>query len=158
MNRRRALIMVQKIVQKNNYVAGTYTKGTSTFIVDENGDITISSFGSGASNAIEIPFLHAISIKTNDTVRILLTKKSGTLGGGATGLTVGVYDANDNNLTVVSGASVGQTTNIVDKTATANTDLSASKIRFQVSSNRTFTDFKFTAQIFINGTQVVPEL
>ena len=69
---------VKKEIPPTKLEAGTFTRGSSEWTVDNTGKVTISNWASNAANAIITPVETPFEIKTGDEIVFYLLRKSGS--------------------------------------------------------------------------------
>lgn len=82
MDRRRGVMGAAKEapVIPTKLAEGEYTRGNSSWSVDENGKVTIINWPSASANALILPIGKTISIKRGDEIVFYLLRKSGSPG------------------------------------------------------------------------------
>ena len=137
---------------KNGFVDGSYSKGTTSFSIANN-VFSFSYFGNAIANTIEPKFKFPLSIKSGDTLRVLIKKTNGTLSGGFYAyISISGQEIITNQLW-----NTGATAMDKSGTAPSNGNTTSFYCR-NATAAKSCTDYKCTIQIFKNGVQVIPEV
>ena len=137
---------------KNGFVDGSYTHGTTSFSIENNVFSMLSIIKNGTANSFNPRFKYPLNIKTGDTIRVKLTKTAGSMSGAY----VLAFSVGGNSIgNVTWDASTGF--NVTVTSSTSNNTLFIDGSR-STGQDRTFTNYKCTIAIFVNGTQVLPEV
>lgn len=152
-DRRRALIAQQKkIVPKNRFVEGSFTRGTSAWTVDANGDVVFSALKGNAENRPYVQMIRKIYISSGDTVRLVIKRKAGSVSAAQfVDLWVCGYQ-------IASNKSWGTGSTPIDVSGTAG---AASSNAYLTINNRSgtasYSSYKVSVEVYVNGTKVFPE-
>lgn len=143
---------------QNNFVPGTYTRGSSVFVVDSDGFITVSSWPKGWDNDVWIPFYQSFQVKTGDSVKVRITGLSGSASKNFLA-NIGPYNKSISaGIWVFQNATLknGLRESYFSKTATADIDCAVLRMENN-SAEVTFNNWKLKVEIFVNGVRVIPE-
>lgn len=142
----------------NNFVPGTYTRGSSVFVVDSDGYITVSSWPKGWNDDVWIPFYREFQVKTGDTVSVRVTGLSGSASKMLLAY-IGPF-----NKSIGAGVWAFQNATLKDGlreswfSRTATGDIDCAVLRMENNSDGvTFKNWKLKVEIFVNGVRVIPE-
>ena len=137
---------------KNGFVNGTYANGTSSCSISNN-ILSISTFDSGQDNRPNVYFKYPLNIQTGDTVRVLITKKSGSVSGA---IYVDAWVAGNK---IVGNKAWGTGNTALDQTLSSPGNSNTKVVVFNNrTGNKTYTNYKCSIQIFVNSVQVLPEV
>lgn len=115
-----------------------------------DGILSITNWASANANRMVLPFKKPIEIKSGDTVRILVKRKSGSMSGVV--FAYGILGS----WTAVNNQTWGTGATPLDKTATATSNITASSLILrQNTAVRTYTNYKVTINIYVNGVLVI---
>ena len=148
--RRRALMGKQGGAAKNGLVPGTYTGGSSEWVVDADGVVSVVSWSRTAPNGVTIPFASAVPANVGDSIRVVVQKTNGTMSASPYSY-VNVGPAILTNQTWSNGATA------VDKTITydGETPIGHFYADYRVGAP-TFNNYQFKVFVYVNGNQVIP--
>lgn len=153
LRRRRDLMLQTPSEPPNRFIEGTYTKGTSEIVIDSAGDMTINSWGSTTANRPSIPMVRALNFVTGDTVRLVITKLSGTISA------IQFCEIWVNSMKVVDNESWGTGSTPITKTITATADAGSVYFTFNnKTGGAAFTNYKVKVEIYVNAVKVFPEV
>lgn len=158
MNRRRVLIgwVKEKPVVPTKLTTGEYTRGNSSWIVDERGKVTITNWPSAAQNAFIISLDKAISIKQDDEIVFQLLRKSGSPGWHGTD--VNLYRSESLNLLTIGSNLTwnwSNNTNSVSKTSNVSGDITHIYINNRGNVVAGSANYSFALKMTINGKVVL---
>lgn len=129
-------------------IDGTFTRGSSSWSVSNN-VATISVFADTSSNYLSFRANRSISIVSGDSIRVLIKKTGGSVSGT---IFVNCWVAGQ---TIVNKQwETGNTA--FDQTITASSNGSSASLTFtNRSGQKTYTNYKCTISVYVNGTKVL---
>lgn len=148
-DRRRALMGAAKKEEPNGLLPGTgYGQGSSDVSVNGNGNLVLTTLKSGWANRMSLPFIRPIPVHNGDSIRLKITKKSGSANDG-----YGDIFLNDSlQLTINTAISWSKET-VADLTITSTKDLSASYITISRRNSTVTGPGTYALQLYINGEE-----
>ena len=151
LQRRREIMQLIK-KERNGYVDGTYTNGNSSWSVSNN-VISISSLSGSYGNRMKILFKEGLNIQTGDTVRVLAQRTSGSISG------IYYVDVWVGGNKIVNNKLWNKTATALDQSLASPGNSNSLYVEINNrTGDKTYTNYKCTVKIFVNGVQVLPEL
>lgn len=144
-SRRRALMGAKK-EEPNGIVPGNVASGTSNIIVNADGNVVLTAFNQGWQNEMKLPFKKAITVSTNDTVRLVCTNVSGSASGCFVDIWMGGWQIVSNKTFFLDGNTILDSS-ITREGATADFNF----LRIRARNGNTSGDVTFSVQIYVNG-------
>lgn len=149
-SRRRGLMGTEK-PEPNGFIEGTFTNGQSAWSVDSAGEVVVTAWKGASTNALRLQIDRTLDINAGDSVRVVVTKISGTLSIAQS------CDFNVCNLSVLPNASWSNGTTAVNKTFTASHNPSGTVFYIgNRAGTATVTNYRIKFEIYANGTKVFP--
>lgn len=152
--RRRGLMAQQKeIVPKNRFVEGSFTRGTSAWTVDANGDVVFSALNGSSENFPYVQMIRKIDISTGDTVRLVIKKKAGSVSRAqfaniwVCGYKIATNTSWETGSTPIDVSGIAGT-------ASTNAYLTINNL----TGTATYSSYKVSVEVYVNGTKVFPEV
>lgn len=129
-------------------IDGTFTRGSSSWSVSNN-VVTISTFASGSSNYLTFRANRSINAVSGDSIRVLIKKTGGSVSGSV------FVDCKVAGQTISNESwDTGKTA--FDQTITASSNGSSTVLTFSNRTGaKTYTNYKCTVSVYINGTKVL---
>lgn len=151
LDRRRALMGSEKKTEPNGFVKGTFTHGQSAWTIDSDGEMLITAWKSSVANSLQPEIERTLDIKAGDSVRVVVTKISGTIS------VAQFADISVCGLDVLSNESWGKWKTAVDKTFTASTNpIGTSFYIGNRAGTATITSYRVRFEIYANGKKIFP--
>ena len=140
----------------NRFVDRSFSadSGDTVYSVTNN-VLSITKWKAGTSGYnLEVPSARPLGITANASVRVVIAKEDGTLSGY---MSVGGNVGGNNS--VFSGKTWGTGATAFDESATLGSAPSDKPmIAFKTGANKTFTGYKVSIVVYLNGTQILPEV
>ncbi len=148
-DRRRALMGAAKKEEPNGLLPGTgYGQGSSDVSVNGNGNLVLTILKNGWANRMSLPFIRPIPVHNGDSIRLKISKKSGSANAG-----YGDIFLNNGFQLLINGVINWSKENVADLTITSTNDLSASYITINGRNSTVTGTGTYALQLYINGEE-----
>lgn len=145
MDRRRALMGYTK-EESNGLIPGNVASGSSNIIVNADGNVVLTTFNQGWQNEMMLPFKKAITVSTNDTVRLVCTKVSGSASICYVDIWMGGWQIVSNKAFILNSNTILDSS-ITREGTTGDRDY----LRIRARQGSSSGNVTFSVQIYVNG-------
>ena len=127
--------------------------GDTEYSVSDN-ILSIKKWKATGSYNLSIPFGQPLGLSAGDTVRVVITRTSGSVNSG-----VAVYVMVGGNVVISNKTWSGDATAMDQSGTVPSSPTNTLYVSFRNSAaTRTYTNYKVSIKVYLNGTQVLPEV